>query len=102
VRIYTYKFKATFPEQLIRNVVQVYDVIFECSLLKNELTVLYSSEVFQGKSPYEILQWFHSNSMATTFEETYKVANLVSSIPATMAAVERRFSAPRKIKVRKD
>jgi hypothetical protein len=40
--------------------------------------------------------------MAATFEQTYKPANLVSSIPATMASTKQSFSAPPKIKVKKD
>jgi hypothetical protein len=57
-------------------------------LLKNEVTALYGSEDFEGKSAYEILQWFHSSSMATTFERAYKLANLVSTIPPTTDLVE--------------
>jgi hypothetical protein len=36
-------------------------------LLQNEQTALYGSEDFKGKSAYEILQRFKSNSI---FEET--------------------------------
>jgi hypothetical protein len=53
--------------------VKFYDGIFDCSLLKYELTILYGSEDLKGKSHYEILQWFHSNSTATTFKETYEL-----------------------------
>jgi hypothetical protein len=92
-----YRFKATFPEQLIKKLVQVYDGIFDCALLKNE--VLYGSEEFKGKSHYDILQWFHMNRMATMFKETYKLANLISTIPATTASVERSLSAFKRIKI---
>jgi hypothetical protein len=44
----TYKFKATFTEQLTRKVVQFCDGIFDCAFLKNELTVLYGSEDLEG------------------------------------------------------
>jgi hypothetical protein len=52
----------------------------------------------KGKSAYEILKWFHSNSIATTFEQTYKLANLVSTITAATALNERSFSALKKKK----
>jgi hypothetical protein len=65
-------------------------------------TVLCGSEDFKGKSAYKILQWFHSNSMATTFEQTYKLSNLVSTILATTALVKWSFLALKRIKVRKD
>jgi hypothetical protein len=67
---------------------QVYFGIFDCALLKNKLIVLYVLEDFKGKAPYKILQWFHSNSMATILEQTSKLANVVSAILATMASVK--------------
>jgi hypothetical protein len=56
----------------------------------------------KGISPYKILQWFYNSSMVTTFEHMYKLANLVFSIPATMASVEKNVSAVKGIKVSRD
>ena len=48
--------------------------------------------ILEGKSPYEVLQWSHGSNMATTCEQTYKLAHLISTIQATTASVERSFS----------
>jgi hypothetical protein len=66
----THKYEITFPEQLIGKVVQVYDGVFYCTEKRN---VLYGPEDFKGISHFEILQWFHSNCMAITSEQTYKI-----------------------------
>lgn len=44
---------------------------------------------FKGNCDHEILQWFRSNRMATTFEQTYIPSNLLSTAPAPTASVER-------------
>jgi hypothetical protein len=90
VRNLTHDSKVTFPEQLIRNVVQVYGGIFKGELLKNELTLVRGAENVKEKFSYKLLQWFHSN----TLEQTCKLANAASTIPATTASVARSFSAP--------
>jgi hypothetical protein len=58
-------------------------MVSSTTLLRSELTVFYGSEDFKGKSDYEILRLFQSNSVATIFEQIYKLSNLVSTIPAT-------------------
>jgi hypothetical protein len=40
--------------------------------------------------------------MATTFQQTYKLANLLSAMSATVASIERSFSTQKRIAVRKD
>jgi hypothetical protein len=55
---------------------------------------------FEGKSNYDVLQSFHSNRKSATFEHICEPANLVLAIPATMASVERNFSALTRIKVK--
>jgi membrane protease subunit (stomatin/prohibitin family) len=52
----TYKFKVNFPVQLIQKLVQDYDVIFICSLLKNELSVFMT----QNTSKDNVLTKFYS------------------------------------------
>lgn len=93
-----YKLKSNFPDHLISKLIRVYEGEFDTGLLKNELMVLYGSEDIKGKSPYEILQWLHGSSMATTFEQTYKLANLISTIPAITASAAQSFSALRRIR----
>jgi hypothetical protein len=58
-------------------VVQVYDGIFNCELLKHELSFM--AQKTSKENLTKVLQWFRSNSMATTFEQT---------IPATVTLVE--------------
>ena len=93
-----YKLKSNFPDHLISKLITVYEGEFDTGLLKNELMVLYGSEDIKGKSPYEVLQWLHGSSMATAFEQTYKLANLISTIPAITASVAQNFSALRRIR----
>jgi hypothetical protein len=70
----------------------------ESDLLKKELIVLYGSEELKGTPPYEVLQWLHGSNMATTSEQTCKLAEIISTIPATTASAERSFSAFSRIK----
>lgn len=93
-----YKLKSNFPDHLISKLIRVCEGEFDAALLKNELMVLYGSEDIKGKTPYEVLQWLHGSNMATAFEQTYKLANLISTIPAITASVEQSFSALRRIK----
>jgi len=52
--------------------------------------------------PYKVLKLSHGchlpTNMATTMEQTYKLPNLISTIPTTTASVERSFSALMRIK----
>ena len=59
--------------------------------------VLHGSEYLRGKSSYEVLRRLHGSNMAKTFEQTYKLANLIPTIPPKTASVERRFSAARPV-----
>jgi hypothetical protein len=93
-----YKLKSNFPDHLISKLIRVYEGEFDTALLKNELMVLYGSEDIKGKSPYEVLQWLHGSSMATAFEQTYKLANLISTIPAITASAAQSFTALRRIR----
>ena len=49
---------------------------FDAAVVKNELMVLYGSEDWE-----EVL-----HSLRGTFEQTYKLANLISTVPATAAS----------------
>ena len=93
-----YKLNSNFPDHLISKLIRLYEGEFDTGLLKNELMVLYGSEDIKGKSPYEVLQWLHGSSMATAFEQTYKLANLISTIPAITASAAHSFSAIRRIR----
>jgi hypothetical protein len=72
---------------------------FDSALLNNELIVLYGSESLKGKSPYEVLQRPRDNNVTTTFEQTYKLADLIFTIQAPAASAERILSALKRIKI---
>lgn len=66
--------------------------------LKNELLVFYEDSTFQNKDIYEIFQWFSTKFRIDTFNQIYHLTVLICTIPATTAAVERTFSALKRIK----
>jgi hypothetical protein len=80
---------------------QVCDDIVECALLNNKLILIYGSEDFKGKYFLRNTTVVSSNSMVSTFQQTYKLMNLVSIIPATTTPAERRFSDLKRMKVGK-
>jgi len=58
--------------------------------------------IFKREIPYKVLIWSHGcdlpTNMATTVEQTYKLPNIISTIPTTTASAERSFSALMRIK----
>jgi len=87
-----YKLMSNILDHIISILKRLYEVEFDIALLKKEVKVLYGSDDIKGKSPYEVLQWLHGSSMATAFEQTYKLANLVSTIQATAASTAKIFT----------
>jgi hypothetical protein len=67
--------------------------------LKNELTVLYSSDDhdLNGKPIHEIVSYMKKKQLTVVMPEVYKLAVLIT-IPSTAASVERSFSALKRIK----
>jgi hypothetical protein len=55
----------------------------------------------QRKVSLHRAQWVHINKMATAFEQSYALVNLISTIPASTASVERSISALKILKIRK-
>jgi len=88
-----YKLKSNIPDHIMSILIRLYEVEFDTALLKNEVKVLYGSDDIKGKSPYEVLQWLHGSSTATAFEQTYKLANLISTIHAIAASTAQTFTA---------
>jgi hypothetical protein len=77
--------------------IKISEAELDSALLKNELMVLHDSEYLRGNSSYEVLRRLHGSNMAKTFEQTYKLAALIPTIPPTTASVERRFLAARPV-----
>lgn len=92
-------FKNTFPDEILKNLCKNYGNIFNFVKLKNELFVCYSNNNFKNKSIYDILQWFTTEFRIDSFNEIYKLASLMCTVPATAASVERNFSALRRVKM---
>jgi hypothetical protein len=70
------KLSITFLITLWANSKSVYEGGSTVILVKNELTVLYRSEDFEGKSSCEVRQWSDGSNMATAFERRYKLINV--------------------------
>lgn len=93
-------YKDNFPNEALNNLFQTYNSHFDQVRLKNELSVVYSLEVFDfsGKSIHEIVSIIHQNQLARIIPEVLKLATLILTVPATSASVERTFSALKRIK----
>ena len=77
-----------------------YDRFFDLVRLKSDLIGLYSSEEVRSecKSPLQLLNFVAKNNLTKTVPEATKLLQLVLTIPATTASVERSFSALKRIK----
>lgn len=73
---------------------------FDFVRLKSDLIGLYSSQQVRSecKSPVQLLNFLAQNNLIQTVPEATKLLQLVLTIPATTASVERSFSALKRIK----
>ena len=73
---------------------------FDFVRLKSDLIGLYSSQTVRSgcKSPVQLLNFLAQNNLIQTVPEATKLLQLVLTIPATTASVERSFSALKRIK----
>ena len=91
-------YKSNFPESLINKLnTSPYCKLFDFVKLKNELVALYSSPEFENKPVHELVPYMNTNNIHSIMSETYKLASLILSIPASTASVERSFSALKRI-----
>ena len=90
-----YKINLTVSEFNILK--DIHSDTFDCTRLKNELTVLYSYEDFAGKYPSQLVNTWKENKLQTALQEVYKLGLLIITISSTTASVERSFSALRRI-----
>ena len=77
-----------------------YARFFDVVRLKVDLIGLYSSQVVrdQCKSPGQLLSFLAQKDLMQTVPEATKLLQLVLTIPATTASVERSFSALKRLK----
>ena len=73
---------------------------FDFVRLKTDLTGLYSSQTVRNecKSPGQLLRFLDQNDLMQTVPEATTLLQLVLTIPATTASVERSFSALKRLK----
>ncbi|XP_032822781.2 uncharacterized protein LOC116949509 [Petromyzon marinus] len=73
---------------------------FDFVRLKADLIGLYSSQIMRNecKSPGQLLIFLTQNDLMQTVPEATKLLQLVLTIPATTASVERSFSALKRLK----
>ncbi|KAJ4429129.1 hypothetical protein ANN_26130 [Periplaneta americana] len=92
--------KENFPNEALNKLFQSYNSHFDQVRLKNELSVIYSAEVFDftNKPIHEILSAIYENQLNQVIPEVLKLATLIVTISATSASVERTFSALKRIK----
>ncbi|KAJ4446123.1 hypothetical protein ANN_12815 [Periplaneta americana] len=93
-------YRENFPNEALNKLFQSYNSHFDQVRLKNELSVIYSAEVFDfsNKPIHEILSAIYENQLNQVIPEVLKLATLIVTIPATSPSVERTFSALKRIK----
>ncbi|KAJ4451537.1 hypothetical protein ANN_03002 [Periplaneta americana] len=93
-------YRENFPNEALNKLFQSYNSHFDQVRLKNELSVIYSAEVFDfsNKPIHEILSAIYENQLNQVIPEVLKLATLIVTIPAMSASVERTFSALKRIK----
>ena len=89
--------KNGFPEQLLTNLGELYPQTFDMTGLKNELIVFYRTSTFNDKCPQKLIKFLKEENLHCSFKEIFKLSKLISTIPATIAPVERSFSALKRI-----
>ncbi|KAJ4447972.1 hypothetical protein ANN_09982 [Periplaneta americana] len=93
-------YRENFLNEALNKLFQSFNSHFDQVRLKNELSVIYSAEVFDfsNKPIHEILSAIYENQLNQVIPEVLKLATLIVTIPATSASVERTFSALKRIK----
>lgn len=92
------EYKQAFPENALRSLDESYKAQFDLARLRTELRVMYSMSDFQGKSPYDLLNFLQAKGLGESMSQLYGLTCLVSTIPVSTASVERSFSALKRIK----
>lgn len=92
------EYKKKFPTNLINLLKTEYPKVFDFTRLCNELSVIYSSEIYKDRSIPEFVKYNVQNGLTETFSESQKLACLILTLPSTTASVERSFSCLKRIK----
>lgn len=88
-----------FPEDSFKSLFHHYGQYFDKALLRSELTVIYETDVIDTKTNAgELLTFLKQSNLENAYSEVLKLCELVLTIPATSASVERNFSTLKRIK----
>ena len=89
-----------FDDTKLQSLSKQYVRFFDCIKLKADLIGLYSSQTVRNtcKTPAQLLNFLHQNDLMQTVPEAAKLLQLILTVPATTASVERSFSALKRIK----
>lgn len=88
-----------FPEDAFGSLKLSYANLFDTEALHSQLNVLYDSpEVNNQKTPLNMLLFLKETGLDESYSEVLKLCQLVLTIPATSASVERSFSTLKRIK----
>lgn len=90
-------YKRQFPDTLLTKLKDFYASLFDYIRLKNELVVLYSSPEFADKNVHELVEFMVKNGLQYGFQEAFRLAELILTIPSNTASAERSFSALKRI-----
>lgn len=92
------RYGKAFPENAFSSLKMAYGQHFDFPRLRSELLVCYSKEDFKNKSANELLTYLKETQIDSALYELTKLCNLIATIPASSASVERSFSALKRIK----
>lgn len=90
-----------FPKNALLSLKESYGNFFDVVALRSELTVVYSlenNENVKTENANEFLNFVKENDLEHAYSEVTKLCQLVLTIPASSASVERTFSALKRIK----
>ena len=91
------KFRTVFPGESFKSLQESHGPLFDLPRLKTELTVMYATADFAGKSPAELLVFLQQKGLCQSLHQLYKMTCLAVTIPVSSASAERTFSVPKRI-----
>uniref|UniRef100_A0A8D8ZI38 HAT C-terminal dimerisation domain-containing protein n=1 Tax=Cacopsylla melanoneura TaxID=428564 RepID=A0A8D8ZI38_9HEMI len=90
-------FNISFPNDAFNALKKIYGDVFDFGVLKIELEVLYADRDSYKRTLPDLLEYFLISKLDGALPQVFKLLELCICIPATSAAVERSFSALKRI-----
>ncbi|XP_008180138.1 uncharacterized protein LOC103308484 [Acyrthosiphon pisum] len=91
------QFVNQFPTSSMDSLKNSYGEYFDFSILKSELTIVYSSTEFHKRNINELWLYLKSTELSESLPQVTKLSSLILTIPATSAGAERSFSTLKRI-----